>query len=79
MKYEVKQEVLAMFPVSISLNEAGKPVNLMGTDVTVEMSGTADAPPTKRTARAATQADLAYLFKQGHPFIIESAAAENSK
>jgi hypothetical protein len=68
-----------MFPVSISLNEAGKPVNLMGTDVTVEMPGTADAPPTKRTAKAATQADLAYLFKQGHPFIIESAVQENSK
>jgi hypothetical protein len=79
MKYEVKQEVAAMYPVSISLNEAGKPVNLMGTDVTVEMPGTADAPPTKRTAKAATQADFAYLFKQGHPFIIESAVQENSK
>ena len=79
MKYEVKQEVLSMYPVSITINEAGKPVNLMGTDVTVEVAGTADAPPTKRVAKAATQADLAYFFKQGHPFIIESAAPENSK
>lgn len=68
-----------MFPVSVTLNEAGKPVNLMGADITVETPGTSDAPPTKRVAKAATQADFAYFFKQGHPFIIESAAAENSK
>lgn len=79
MKYEVKQEVASMFPVSITLNEAGKPVNLMGVDVAVDMPGTADAPPTKRVAKAATQSDFAFLFKQGHPFIIESAAPENSK
>jgi hypothetical protein len=79
MKYEVKQEVLSMYPVSITINEAGKPVNLMGTDIAVEVAGTADAPPTKRVAKAATQADFAYLFKQGHPFIVESAVQENTK
>lgn len=78
MKYEVKQEIVSAFPISITLNEAGKPVNLMGVDVTVDVAGTAEAPPTKRVVKAATQADLAFLFKQGHPFIIESAA-ENSK
>lgn len=79
MEYEIKQEVLSIHPQSIDLNEAGKPVNLMGFDVTVEIAGTADAPPTKRTAKGATQEDLAFFFRKGHPFVAKSNKQVSSK
>lgn len=75
MKYEIKAEIADKHPVLITLNEQRKPVNLYGVDAVVEVPGNGEAPPTKRTVKGATQADLAYLFKNGHPFIIQAQEA----
>jgi hypothetical protein len=71
MKYELKADAAERHPVLVTLNEKKQPVNLHGVDVTVDVPATAEKPASKRVAKGATQADLAYLYRKGHPFIIE--------
>lgn len=78
MKYEIKAEIAEKYPVLVTLNESGVPVNLMGVDISVDVPGNGEAPPKTRKAKAATQADLAYLYKSGHPFIIEVKDAQTT-
>lgn len=77
--YAVKQEILEQYPELVTLNEAGKPVNLAGKRIEKEMPGNAENAPKKRVVEAATQKDLEYLFKQGHPFIIQVQDAVTTK
>lgn len=71
MKYKVLPHIAEKHPVLITLNEKRQPVNLHGVDATVEVEATAEKPASKRTVKGATQADLAFFFKNGHPFITE--------
>lgn len=71
MKYQLFPHIAERHPVLITLNEKRQPVNLHGVEATVEVEATGDKPPSKRTVKGATQSDLAYLFRNGHPFIIE--------
>ena len=79
-KYEVNPAVAANNPISlVTLNEQRKPVNLYGVEVVVDVAGDAQKPPTKRTVKGATQADLEYLFNSGNPLIIKTAAPDIAK
>lgn len=61
-KYRVKAAYLAAYPNSTTLVE-GVAVALSGKDITVTKPGTATHPPSSRTIKGATQAQLKYLFE----------------
>lgn len=71
--YIVPQEILEKYPELVTLNEANKPVNLAGKRIEKQMPGDANNAPKVRIVEAANQKDLEFLFKKGHPFIVEVA------
>jgi hypothetical protein len=77
-KVQVKPSVAFAFPKCVTLNEQGNTIALTGGEFTEDVEGTATKPPQRRTIKAATQADLIYLFKKGHPFLeeVEDTAKE---
>ena len=55
----------------VTINETGNSVSLTGSDVVVNLPGTPISPPTTRISKAATQADLRWIFENGNPLLEE--------
>ena len=76
--YRIKPKFKEQHPNAVTLVN-GVGVVLADGDLTVEIPGTLSAPPRVRQYRAATQADLAYLFEVEKNPAIEIAPPERKK
>lgn len=70
MAYRVKEEALDLYP-QLFTQVNGKRVTLHGKDEKVLLPATRTKPAREVVVPMATQSDLAFLFKEGNPFIEE--------
>ena len=67
--YKVNDKFAAKYPNAVTLVD-GVGVAICGKDIEIETPGTAQRPPSKRVIKAATQAQLKYLYDaEKHPAI----------
>jgi hypothetical protein len=67
--YKVNDKFAAKYPNAVTLVD-GVGVAICGKDLEIETPGTAQRPPSKRVIKAATQAQLKYLYDtEKHPAI----------
>lgn len=70
-KYAVDPAFAISYPNAVTLVD-GVSVALSGKDTTITKPGTATHPPSTRTVKGASQAQLKYLFEvERHPNVIE--------
>jgi len=77
-KVQLKEGIAEKFVQSVTII-GGKAVAIIGGPIVKEIQGDGTKPPQTRTIPAATQSELQFLFKEGHPFLEEVETESQTK